>query len=576
MNNLINLVQGYYIYFLIGLVAILILFVMIFKNKHFKQARINLEELEVRYNKVKSIPLLFKLNKATAIAKTNESTKKLVDTCKVDYDFVHKNINEISRLLIESQDLIQVRKTKEVNDNILNLDSLLDIADTQVFDLENKLNVVLEKEAEQRNKVTAFKQKYQTIKLNISTIQQSISFSEKSLLEFCAEIEDEFSTFEEWMYLSEYEKSENIIEAIESNVNQLDVIVKQLPSLISDAKGVIPNLIDELKSDVVISKQRRVFIKHLEIEKNIDAIEEAIKIDLQHIQRCDVKDIDKNILEIKERLLQMRTSVKRENESFSELKIIVKKVDSLSAEIDSNYKFVSDMKSTVENKVDNEKFKSSKIEYDKVNIEAKEYKSKLDKIIISNNIPNSSILLSYKELFSMLDEINTKLLGDRKLIVDANSDEKHAQDQLLKLQLIMNEMCVKIQRNKLPQISDQYDKDMNKAKTYVNLIKKLLDELPMNLTLINSTVEEAIDYVYSLYNNVNNVVGMALMVENTIVFGNKYRSENDGVDSDLSKAELFYQNGEYTHALTVAIDAIEKIFPNDFEKIIKERVVNGK
>jgi len=575
MDNLIVLMESYYIYFIVGLIAILVLVVMLFRNKHFKAAKENLDELEVRYNRVKSIPLLFKLNKATAIAKTNESSKKLVDTCKVDYDFVHKNINEISRVLIESQDLLQVRKTKEVNENILNLESLLDIADKQVFDLEKNLDIVLEKEAEQRSKVTSLKQQYQSIKLNISNIIQSISFSEKYLLDICSGIEDEFCSFEEWMYLSEYEKSENIIDSLEQNVTDLDLIVKQLPSLISNAKGVIPNLIDELKSDVVVSKQRRVYIKHLEVEKNIDTIEEALKIDLQHIQRCDVNGVDKNISEIKERLLQMRTSVKRENDSFTELKTISKKVVTLSDEIEDNAKFVFDMKNSVENKVDISQFKSNENEFKKVLIEAKEYKDKLDNIMDVNNVPNSSVLISYKELFTTLDNINNDLLNDRKIIVNANSDEKHARDQLLKLQLIMNEMSVKIQRNKLPQISDDYNKDMNKAKTYVNSIKTLLNENPMNLPLITATVEEAIDYVYSLYNNVNNVVGMALMVENTIVFGNKYRSENVGVDSDLSKAELFYQNGEYTHALTVAIDAIEKIFPNDFEKIIKERVVNG-
>ena len=55
---------------------------------------------------------------------------------------------------------------------------------------------------------------------------------------------------------------------------------------------------------------------------------------------------------------------------------------------------------------------------------------------------------------------------------------------------------------------------------------------------------------------------MAIMVENAIVFGNKYRSTYPEVERDLSKAEFSYINGEYTKALTMAISCMEKLFPN--------------
>ena len=71
-------------------------------------------------------------------------------------------------------------------------------------------------------------------------------------------------------------------------------------------------------------------------------------------------------------------------------------------------------------------------------------------------------------------------------------------------------------------------------------------------------------------NTPNNIVGMAIMVENTVVFGNKYRSTYPDIDSELTRAELCFRNGEYTQALTIAISTIEKIFPDTYEKLIKE------
>ena len=75
---------------------------------------------------------------------------------------------------------------------------------------------------------------------------------------------------------------------------------------------------------------------------------------------------------------------------------------------------------------------------------------------------------------------------------------------------------------------------------------------------MNATLNDAIDYIYKLYNNVNNLVAMAIMVENTIVFGNKYRSTYPDIDSELTRAELCFRNGEYTQALTVALATIER------------------
>ncbi len=63
------------------------------------------------------------------------------------------------------------------------------------------------------------------------------------------------------------------------------------------------------------------------------------------------------------------------------------------------------------------------------------------------------------------------------------------------------------------------------------------------------------------------------MVENTIVFGNRYRSTYADIDSELTRAELCFRNGQYTKALKIGIQCIEKIHPvhtkNDGETFTK-------
>jgi septation ring formation regulator len=134
----------------------------------------------------------------------------------------------------------------------------------------------------------------------------------------------------------------------------------------------------------------------------------------------------------------------------------------------------------------------------------------------------------------------------------------------------MNQMQVKIRKYKLPNISAAYEQDMEKASGYISRLEELMAETPLNIQLMNSTLQEALNFIYQLYNNVNNVVGTVVMVENTIVFGNRYRSTYADIDSELTRSELSFRNGEYTNALTTAIATIEKIHPGNYESMIKE------
>ena len=125
-------------------------------------------------------------------------------------------------------------------------------------------------------------------------------------------------------------------------------------------------------------------------------------------------------------------------------------------------------------------------------------------------------------------------------------------------------------KKRLPNISTSFNEDYQKAKEIVNEIKDLLNGTTLNIDALNVKLKDAIDFVYTLYHSVSNLVGMASMVENTIVYGNRYRSSNSEIDSELTRAELCFRNGQYTKALKIAISAIEKIHPGSYERLLKK------
>ena len=150
----------------------------------------------------------------------------------------------------------------------------------------------------------------------------------------------------------------------------------------------------------------------------------------------------------------------------------------------------------------------------------------------------------------------------------ASDDEQRAYQQLTKLQIVLAEVEARIRLNRLPAISQQYEEDLAKANDLINRLQTELGETPLNVSLLNSLLNMAIDFIYKLYESVNRILGTAIMVENSIVVGNRYRSSYADIDSELTRAELAYRNGEYTSALQIALKAIEKVHPQSVNKLI--------
>ena len=135
----------------------------------------------------------------------------------------------------------------------------------------------------------------------------------------------------------------------------------------------------------------------------------------------------------------------------------------------------------------------------------------------------------------------------------------------------MNDISTKIESRHLPHIGKTYAADVDKASQMIVQIDTILSENPLEVDLLNKSVNDSIDFIYRLYNNVNNLVGTVDMVENAIVYANKYRSTYPELDSELTRAEVSFRNGEYTYALKTVIYAIEKIKPGSpYEQLIMD------
>ena len=559
--------------FLIGVgvfVALIIIWLItrvVRKKRYLKQ----LNNLEIDINALRSTPIQYKINKAVGLMKVNQSVSDQVEAIQSQFLDVTNQYDRITFLLGSSEDEILSSHLKAGKEQLQELNDVYTEAKANVLELNGKLDRLLEDETRLRDSINDHKNIYRDYKVKYQSNLSDYNDTTQELENTMNDIEQMFSTFEEWMYASEYLKAQKQSEEIAKSVKEYGAAINLIPSLLEKAKGVVPHLLEEVTGQYQSISSKGVFLQHLEVFKNIQLISDSLKENLTNISKLRLDGVNESLDDSTKRLQQLSSAISKEDKAFDtvvglsasaftqldQIKDEVLTLDEQIPSLNERYGFV-----TLSDAVQKMKDKEASLLSTKEKIQQK---------LTQEQIPSTSLQIELNEFNQEVSHLEIEIQEANRQVLSARSDEQRAQKQLLKLHLIMNDISTKIESRHLPHINQQYDGDVAKARQMINQIDKVLAINPLDIESLNRSVNGSIDFIYRLYNNVNNLVGTVDMVENAIVYANKYRSTYPELDSELSRAEVSFRNGEYTYALKTVIYAIEKIKPGSpYEQLIMD------
>lgn len=550
---------------LILAVLALILVLIIMKNSHRKTICHELEDIHVRFNKVKTVPLSFKLTKARAVAKIEEAQIGKVEEYYAKYEEAQKHLDQLQELINGIEDSVAGRKYSEAKKSIAVVQENLKDSEEEVAEIDAFLDRFVEKENEQRDYSNLLKERFREIKLKLHEQAGELVFASSGLeekIERCGEL---FSSSEDWMYGNEFASAQKDLEEIDTLLQQLQQSSEELPELLQETKGIIPVMMDELQRRYALSMQRQIYLKHLDFENVMLEEEKQLKECLSILVKGECLGVAEKVAAIKKTLHDLNEKLEKENDAFSQMK---KSLDFLQREYADFAKIENYLQVIYQKEKDRYSLQelSDILPKERENVLRFEKRvADLQQKVQADQTAPSVILSEVDGLLEALRKDKDYLRELKGKIDNTANGEQRAKSQVTKLQLVLNEITIKIRKSRLPAISASYEEDLRLGYEYVEQVQDLLAEIPLRIEKLNTTLDEAIDFIYRLYNNVNNVVGMATMVENTIVYGNKYRSSYPELDRELSRAELIYLNGEYTQALRIALAAMKSLFPQEVD-----------
>lgn len=536
--------------------------IVIIKKRRLKKINDTIQNLDRERNIIESIPIFLELSKVETIIKNDKMEEKYKQ-----WQNRFENIKNIQLAQITDMitDLDVFRDSKNSNEYQLKLANV----EMELFKAKTGMNVLLEEikeinssEEKYRSIITKLKSKYREL-FGVFEEKKDEYEDVSGIIELQFEnIEKRFQNFEEYMEKSEYSEVVHIVKAIDNMVDHMSIVIDEVPDLILLAKKLIPKRIEQITETYQDMIEKNYPIGHMNVEYNI---EESLKNVNSIIDRIKVLNLEDCMFELRTMLEYLDMLFNEfENEKISkkeyddEVGIFNKKLEKINKIVDDIYSQINDIKNMYD--LTDEDIKV----IDEVNSKLQEVNNEYGESLINldkKEISYSKILKTLKGLTLKLAKVEDDLDLSLKSLGNMYEDEVRAREQLDEIQELLNQSKVRIRGYKLPIIANDYFVQLTEANDAILEIIKELGKKPISISILNTRVDTARDLVLKLYNTTNEMIKTARLIEDAIIYGNRFRKDNELIDKGLNKAEILFYKGEYKKALEVSFNTLDTYDP---------------
>lgn len=554
-------------------IAILILILISVVSRMTKKGRVakNLAQLEMDVEAIRSNHLQDKFLKAEAIAKANEDLQERVGDIRPKYEICIESVNTCENLYEKAFDYFSRHKYKKALRAMHEVEAVLYDTEERINIVEQSLDQILSRETEVKTKadkvieqVAAQEKQYEQVRESLLGGQSFIEERLNNLKSMQADLESQIEQ-------SQFNLAKEIIDQLDEQCKLFDSYCKEYPSLYQRAKVDIPAGIEQVKQLIANFEEDKIDPSYLNVDDKLDAIQNALDTALNHLDSGDLEQAAPQIDAITDQILALQDDITLEQSAFHQIQSNLESnfnvVDDVERELNEITRLYASIKDRFGLEDWTKRFAKAREQMEVL----KKQRDEIQEQLKTSEYFSVELMDGYRNFSLKIEDFGKEVSDMKELLVGASSDDSRARKQLIKLQLILNEVRLNTSMRQLPAISASFNEDLEEGEKKIANVQAILEKSPLDVNELNENLQEAIDFIYKLYSNATNLVGVAVMVENAIVFGNRFRSSYPALDSDLTKAEICFQNGEYTRALKIAIQAIETLHPGIYEKLIARK-----
>lgn len=552
-------------------IAVLVILLLVYKGLRLKVYRKQIVEVENHMNAIRSLPLQYRLGRVHSISKNMPDVLELYEEYSREFERISDfQKNELAVLVNEVDEQLFYGKIRKVSKRMSQLQGMLTEYEKDSQALLIKIEKITEIENVQRIEIIRVKEKYRQVIDHFETIRFKVEEYVPDLLNVFNEIDDSFVQLEGMMNNQEFENAREFTKEIEERVDWINQRLEDLPSYIAVVRQYMPRKIEHAQSLVKSMSEDEFSLHQLDVTNRMNAIRLTLDESTTHIKRLELENMAEILQNLADAIDSLITDLEEEKKSYDEFKEKWEKCYNMITKIYDQYKQAMIDYNRMRNMyvideseiVIEEKFQEFNVIL-RVSYDLEEEMKKGDFSYAQMNMKVDSM----SESASLHQDVLNEFFKIRDHLY---LQEQRAIDELENINIVLLEIKSEIKNKHLPMINESYKDYIQDSYDKAAQIQAYRMNRPVELSDLSKRVDGARDVIYKLYDNVHNLIVTAEMVEEAIVFGNRYRSTFLEVNTELTKAEVLFRNGEYTKALSTAVDIIEKIQPGSYEELIKK------
>ena len=554
----------------------LIIFMIVYHSIKLKIYRQEILDLQNQINGIKTLPLQYRLGRVQSIAKNMPEVAEEYEQFTKDFEKITEfQKNELGVLVNEVDESLFYGKTHGIKKKFALIREMTQRYDHDAKDLLARIEKVTEIENIQRVEIIRVKGKYREVGNEYEKIRVKVEEFVPHALEMFKELDDDFVKLETLMNNQMFADAKNFTEEIENRIDSLQENLKDLPSYVYVVSDLLPSKIDKVDELITSLEGDEYALEEMNIAARRQEVDKQMEESIAHVKNVDIKGaaevlepltglIEELVIDLGKELDSYKQFKEKWRESYNELQRLT---DVYQNTMKEYRRLITEFVIDEEEVVISKKYE----EFKQIQKDANDLIEQMK----SGHFAYANMLEHVENLYDRMMQHDAYLEEFKKQKEDIDTKNQKTEELLENINIVLLEIKSEIKNEHLPLVNDSYRDYIADSYNKVEEIKRFKTHKPVVLNELCAKVEGARDVIYKLYDNVHNMIVTAGMVEAAIVYANRYRSMFLEVNTELTKAEVLFRNGEYRNALQVAVDILERLEPGKYEELIKRKEIKS-
>lgn len=559
--------------YIIGIMLIFIVVILVglfYRKKIYREV----DRLEAWKIDIMNRPITDELGKVKDLNMTGQ-TEKLFERWRSEWDeLVTVDLPNIEELLLDTEEYADKYRFNKAKSVMKKIESILKGTEDKIQIILKELQELIG--SEEKNRLEIEKQKLLLRELKKSLLAHIHSFgkAESALEQQLSHIEEKFQEFDFITNEGNYLQAREIVLYIQGHLSVIQDKMDKIPPLLVECESAIPAQLDEIMQGYNELINQNYSLDHIPINKEVEQIQSDLVELVRLLEMTEVDEVFVKLSEIKEKIETLYDLLEKEVLAHHFVKNEAEKIDEALQSLNKEAKQTKDDTQFVSKSYHLSDFHLEK--YRQIEKQIQHLLNRYSKI--NTKIKEETIAYSVvrEELEGILNQIQlVKNHHDefQSFLQALRKDELQAREEINHLRKLLLNSKRLIEKSNIPGVPNAYILIMQEAKEKLELLKMQLEEKPLDMDAINSTLKSAVEIVTKTDKYTIEMIEQATLVERVIQYGNRYRSQNWQLAVKLIEAESLFRNFEYDLALEQAATAIEEVDPNalkHIEELLKE------